>query len=131
MGGGIGELQPGTQGAIRPVVLVVEDEVLVRMVIADKLREAGYVVIEVADAQQALDALAHCFDVRVIVSDIQMPGSLDGRGLAHAVRSAYPAIKIVLTSGHFAQVDSAAHDGFFPKPYDAAQIIRHIGTLID
>jgi CheY-like chemotaxis protein len=54
MGGGIGELQPGTQGAIRPVVLVVEDEVLVRMVIADKLREAGYVVIEVADAQQAL-----------------------------------------------------------------------------
>src|SRR5262249_33604184 len=131
MGGAIGELRPGTEAAIRPVVLLVEDEVLVRMLIADKLREAGYVVIEVANAQQALDALAHCFDVRVIVSDIQMPGSLDGIGLAHAVRSAYPAIKIVLTSGHFTQVDSAAHDGFFPKPYNAAQVIYHIGTLVD
>lgn len=131
MGGAIGQLRPGTEAAIRPVVLLVEDEVLVRMLIADKLREASYVVIEAGDAQQALDALAHCFDVRVIVSDIQMPGPLDGIGLAHAVRSAYPGIKIVLTSGHFSQVEGAAHDGFFPKPYDAAQIIRHIGRLVD
>ena len=74
--------------------------------------------------------LAHRFDVKMVLSDVEMSGSIDGVGLARVVRSAYPAIKIVLTSGRVAAVNDAGHDGFFPKPYDAAQIIRYIRELL-
>jgi PleD family two-component response regulator len=74
---GVGyHLQLAKEGAAGHIILVVEDEVLVRMVIADQLRNAGYTVIEAADAQQALDTLAHGFDVKLVMSDIQM--RLDG-----------------------------------------------------
>jgi two-component system, response regulator PdtaR len=126
-----GELPSRQQAAISPTILVVEDEVLLRMAVADQLRNVGYRVIEVADAQQALDALAHKFDVKLIVSDIQLPGALDGLGLARLVRATHPAIKIVLTSGRFGDADGSECDGFFQKPYDANRLINHIGTLLD
>jgi CheY-like chemotaxis protein len=103
-------------------VLLVEDEVLVRLMIADKLRNAGYTVIEASSAQEALEVLRHTnVAVRVILSDIQMPGALDGVGLARKVRSEYPAIKIVLTSGYLTALDWTDHDGSFPKPYKSGQ----------
>jgi CheY-like chemotaxis protein len=132
-----GRTMVGARGALRPeeaetrcTILVVEDEVLVRMMIADQLRDAGYTVVEAAGADEALNVLAHVFDVKLVLSDIQMPGSMDGVEMARMVRSAYPTMKIVLTSGHSAAVNAAEHDGFFPKPYDAAKIISHIGTLL-
>jgi two-component system, response regulator PdtaR len=128
---GVGyHLQLAKEGAAGHIILVVEDEVLVRMVIADQLRNAGYTVIEAADAQQALDTLAHGFDVKLVVSDIQMPGSMDGIELARVVRSAHPAIKIVLTTGHVEKAVGVEHDGLFGKPYDAAMIIKYIETLL-
>src|SRR5262249_22159457 len=68
-----GGLAPAAE-KIRPTLLVAEDEVLVRMMIADQLRSAGYSVLEAASAQEALDVLAHSFDVKLIFSDIRMPG---------------------------------------------------------
>jgi CheY-like chemotaxis protein len=118
------------QATIWPTILVVEDEVLLRMVISDELRNVGYTVIEVADAQEALDALAHKFDVKLIVSDIQLPGAIGGLELAQLVRASHPAIKIVLTSGRFGD-GGAEHDGFFQKPYDTNQLINHIATLLN
>jgi len=115
---------------IRPTILVAEDEVLLRMMIADQLRSAGYSVVEAASAQEALDVLAHCFDVKLILSDVRMPGSMDGVGLARLVRSEYPGVKVLLTSGHSPAIDAVEHDGFFPKPYDPAQIIIHIKTFV-
>jgi CheY-like chemotaxis protein len=112
-------------------ILVVEDEVLVRMMIADQLRNAGYTVFEVADADQALALLAHTYDVQVVLTDIQMPGSRDGLGLAHIVRCKYPDIKILLTSGHCREVGDIDHDGFFSKPYDVTKIVSHIETFFD
>jgi CheY-like chemotaxis protein len=113
-------------------ILLVEDEVLVRMMIADQLRDAGFMVVEASNADEALDVLLHKNrDVRVILSDIQMPGIMDGLALAREVRSQYPGIKIVLTSGHLASPRGAAYDGFFSKPYDPAAIIRYIKTLLD
>jgi two-component system, response regulator PdtaR len=124
-------LKPNQETVVRPTILVVEDEVLLRMVIADGLREAGYRVIEAANAEQALDALDHSFDVRLILTDVQMPGSLDGVGLARIVRCAFPTIKIVLTSGRFGEVKGAEHDAFFAKPFDPIEVVEHIATLID
>jgi two-component system, response regulator PdtaR len=128
---GVGDhLQLAKEVEADHIILVVEDEVLVRMVIADQLRDAGYTVIEAADAQQALDTLAHGFAVKLVVSDIEMPGSMDGVQLARVVRSAHPAIKIVLTTGHVERAAGGEHYGLFGKPYDAATIIKYIDTLL-
>jgi two-component system, response regulator PdtaR len=124
-------LTPGQEAKPAPTtILVVEDEVLVRMLIADQLRNAGYSVIEAADADEALALLAHT-NVNVVLSDVQMPGSLDGAGLARILRSKYPALKILLTSGHSAGVDAVEHDGFFAKPYNVAEIMNRIEALLD
>jgi two-component system, response regulator PdtaR len=125
-----GEQHPETQA--EATILLVEDEVLVRMMMADKLRDAGYMVVEASSADEALQVLRHNgVDVRLIVSDVRMPGVVDGLGLAREVRSHYPQIKIVLTSAHLPKSDWTEHDGFFPKPYDPATIVRHIKTLLD
>jgi two-component system, response regulator PdtaR len=113
-------------------ILLVEDEVLVRMTLADQLRGAGYRVLEASNANEALDLLRDRSQaVRLLLSDIQMPGKRDGLELALAVRFQYPDIKIVLTS---AQSFSTSHwadtDGFFPKPYDAKRLIEHIKMLL-
>ncbi len=131
MGGACEKTHPRDQPKVGSTVLIVEDEVLVRMMIADSLRGAGYRVLEASNAREALEVLRHTSNVNLVFSDIRMPGSMDGIGFARAVRSEYPVIKIVLTSGHLAAVNWAEHDGYFPKPYDLAKIITHIKTLLD
>jgi two-component system, response regulator PdtaR len=130
MVGARGNLQLEERAKISRTILVVEDEILVRMVISDKLREAGYTVVEAAGSEEALNVLAQ-LDVKLILSDVQMPGSMDGIGLARVVRSAYPAVKIVLTSGHVDAIRGAEHEGFFSKPCNVAEVIGHIETLLD
>jgi two-component system, response regulator PdtaR len=132
MTGARGQLLQPNETEAQDAVLVVEDEVLVRMLIADELRTAGYAVIEASNAQEALDLLRHdIFGVSLILSDIRMPGDLDGLGLARIVRSEYPMIKIVLTSGHLMVRGEVENDGFFAKPYDAVLLINHIKMLLD
>jgi CheY-like chemotaxis protein len=121
----------GVQASDIHTVLVVEDEVLVRLMIAEELRSAGFQVIEAADADEALAVLAHIADVSVIFSDVRMPGSMDGLELAKKVRADFPEIRIVLASGNVAAVTSVDHDGFFLKPYETDQIINLIKTLVD
>jgi CheY-like chemotaxis protein len=117
-------------GLFQATILLVEDEVLVRMSLAEQLRNAGYVVLEASNADEALDLLQG-HRVGVVLSDIRMPGRLDGVELAHAIRMRHPEIKIVLAS---AQSFSASHwsnyDGFFPKPYDARRLIEHVKMLL-
>jgi two-component system, response regulator PdtaR len=125
-----GDPYPQRVGYERGTVLVVEDEVLERMAIADRLRQASYEVVEAGNAREAIEILRHNSDVKVIVSDIGMPGSIDGLGLARLAKSEYPDIKVVLASGHLASIDWVEHDGYFRKPYDARDVIRHIKTLI-
>jgi two-component system, response regulator PdtaR len=125
-----GDPYPRGESCARGTILVVEDEVLERMAIADRLRQANYEVVEAGNAHEALEILRHGAEVKLIISDIGMPGSIDGVGLARLARSEYPDIKIILASGHLASIDRAAHDGYFRKPYDARDVIRHIKALI-
>jgi CheY-like chemotaxis protein len=123
---------PRNEMEARDAILVVEDEVLVRMVIADQLRNAGFTVIEASDAQEALDVLRlNSGGVRLVLSDVRMPGAIDGGALARIVRSRYPMIKIVLTSGHVSEFSGLEHDGLFRKPYAETQVINHIKALLD
>jgi CheY-like chemotaxis protein len=106
------------------VVLIVEDEFLLRLDAADMIREAGFEVAEAANADQAIEILEGRPDITVIFTDIQMPGSMDGLRLARAVRGRWPPIKIVATSGRvgLGAMDLPEGGRFLLKPYSPTQI---------
>jgi CheY-like chemotaxis protein len=114
----------GLSAASRPVVLIVEDEFLLRMDAVDMIRAAGFEAVEAANADQAIEILESRLDITVVFTDIQMPGSMDGLKLAQAVRGRWPPIKIVATSGHVHVTETDLPDGgrFLPKPYSPHQI---------
>ena len=109
-----------------PVVLVVEDVVLVRMVVAAYLREGGFQVVEAAGADEAIRVL-RAVAVDVVFSDVRMPGATDGHGLAEWVRENKPQVKIVLGSG----VESEIKDeSILQKPYDQGELLRRIRAAL-
>jgi CheY-like chemotaxis protein len=107
-----------------PVVLIVEDEFLLRSHAVDMIAGAGFEVVEAANADEAIEILEARRDIAVVFTDIQMPGSMDGLKLARAVRGRWPPIKIVATSGQFdaATIDLPEGGRFLPKPYSPGQI---------
>ena len=115
----------------RPVVLVVEDEFLIRMHAAEMIADAGFDVVEAANADEAIVILEDRLDITVVFTDIQMPGSMDGLKLAAAVRGRWPPIKIVATSGfvNVRQDDLPEGGRFLPKPYSPEQIVRTLREL--
>src|ERR1700730_7179482 len=87
------------------VVLVVEDEMLLRMRAVDMVEDAGYTSVEAVDADEAVAILESRSDIALMFTDIQMPGSMDGLKLAHTVRERWPPIKIILASGQLKPAD--------------------------
>ena len=81
------------------VVLVVEDEMLLRMRAVDIVEDAGFTSVEAVDADEAVAILESRSDIAMVFTDIQMPGSMDGLQLAHIVHKRWPPIKIILVSG--------------------------------
>jgi CheY-like chemotaxis protein len=115
------------------VVLLVEDEALVRMMAADLLREeGGFKVVEVVNADEALTILEATADVRALVTDVEMPGSLDGFTLARVVKQAWPQVGIVVTSGRMAPGPNELPSGalFIPKPYRLADLVAAVRTVL-
>ena len=116
----------------RPVVLVVEDEPLLRMDAIEAIDAAGFDVVEAAGADEAIAILEQRSDIRLIFTDIQMPGSMDGLKLAAAVRDRRPPIMIVATSGRvqLRPGDLPVGSCFLPKPYSPAEITNTLRQLI-
>ena len=115
------------------VVLVVEDEPLVRMYAVDVLEDAGLTVVEAATADEALGILEERTDIAILFTDVKMPGSLDGFGLARVVHERWPKIMILITSGHFRPDENrvVAPGSFIPKPYPPAKVVATIRDLAD
>ena len=115
----------------RPVVLIVEDELLLRIDAAEMIKAAGFEVVEAANADQAIGVLEARRDITVVFTDIQMPGSMDGLKLARAVRGRWPPIKIIATSGrlHVGEMDLPEGGRFLPKPYSHAEVARVLREL--
>ncbi len=113
-------------------VLVVEDEFLIRMDIADQLSNEGYRVFEAANADQAVRLLETEPSIRILFTDIDMPGSMDGLKLAAAVRHRWPPVKIVITSGHRIVEVTDIPDGsvFYPKPYHHEAVVASFRQLL-
>jgi CheY-like chemotaxis protein len=124
----------GSAATPPPTVLVVADEVLVRLALSDYLRECGYNVLEASDAREAIEIMTSEALVDIAFSDITMPGSLDGFGLAQWIRRERPDIKVVLTSGVARSARAAAElceDGpMLAKPYEHADLERRIRALL-
>ncbi|MGH6711042.1 MAG: response regulator [Bradyrhizobium sp.] len=113
-------------------VLVVEDEAILRLHALDIVEEAGFTAIEARNADEAIAILENRSDIALLFTDVNMPGSMDGLKLAHAVRNRWPPIKIVVVSGRV-QLDQNAlpsDSRFFGKPFEAQKMIGQLRDLI-
>ena len=115
-----------------PVVLVVEDEMILRMRAVDIVEDAGFVPVEAVNADEAIGILESRDDISLLFTDVQMPGSMDGLKLAHAAHVRWPHIKIVLVSGQIAVTDEDKPDDsrFFPKPLEIQQMVLELQEMI-
>jgi CheY-like chemotaxis protein len=114
-----------------PAALVVEDEVIVRLHIADIVEGAGFTAVEAFNADEAIDLLTSRSDIRIVITDVNMPGAMDGLKLAHAVRDRWRPVEIIVMSGKSRpnDADLPARGMFFSKPVDEAllrQALRNI-----
>ena len=111
-------------------VLVVEDEPLLLLMAGDIVEDAGLKPIFARGADEAIHILESRDDVRIVFTDVRMPGSMDGVRLARAVRDRWPPIKLIVVSGHLLS-DPQLPDGalFFRKPYSSDQIISTLREL--
>jgi len=114
-------------------VLVVEDEALVRMVAADALSECGIMAWEAADADEALEVLDRHPRIGLLFTDVDMPGPMNGLGLAHEVSSARPDVELIVTSGAVSVPDDALPDNgtFLPKPYRTNRLVDLVMRKLD
>ena len=114
-----------------PVVLIVEDEFLLRMDAVDMIAAAGFEAVEAANADEAIKILEARRDITVVFTDIQMPGSMDGLKLARAVRGRWPPIKIVATSAlNVREIELPEGGRFLPKPYSPLQVTGVLRELM-
>jgi two-component system, response regulator PdtaR len=119
-------------GNKRVAVLVVEDEHLIRMDTASSLESLGFTVYEAANAADAIRCLEVHNEIRLIFTDVNMPGSMDGVALAHYVRTRWPPVKIMVTSGYKRIPDSDLPTAalFVAKPYYPKNIANQMSELI-
>src|SRR3984893_3514157 len=113
-------------------VLVVEDEMVLRMRAVDIVEDAGFCPVEAVNADQAISILESRSDISLLFTDIQMPGSMDGLKLAHAVHDRWPAVKIILVSGQVTPTDAEkpADSRFFGKPLGVEKMIGELQAMV-
>jgi two-component system, response regulator PdtaR len=117
----------------RPVVLVVEDDFLLRMDAVDIVKDAGFEAEEAANADEAIAIIETHPNIHVVFTDVQMPGTMDGLKLARFVKDRWPPIKIVATSGRIKISEEDLPEGsiFVPKPYSPTQIVNTLRELLE
>jgi two-component system, response regulator PdtaR len=119
---------PSDKGSIRSVILIVEDETLPRLYLGEVLERAGYQVVSAANADEAIEILESRDDIRAIITDINMPGSMDGLRLAAAVKDRWPSIKIIIATGKEAprREEMPEDSQFLPKPYAPDRVLAAV-----
>ncbi|MFS2154626.1 response regulator [Rhizobium sp. Rhizsp42] len=116
---------------MRDIVLVVDDEPLVRMLAVEVAQEAGFEVLEASNADEAVILLETVPGIRILMTDVDMPGSMDGLKLAAAVRDRWPPVEIIVVSGmqrpRIHELPERAI--FFDKPYDIAKMVMQLQKM--
>jgi CheY-like chemotaxis protein len=115
----------GTQNLENASILVVDDEALIRMDVMYILEDAGYSVMEASSADEAIVMLERFPGIDAVLTDINMPGTMDGLELSHTIRDRWPLIGLVITSGRFAGKSAQIPAGvqFISKPYTHYEIV--------
>ena len=115
----------------KPIVLVVEDEPLLRLFATDMIEDAGFEVIDVPDSAAAIAILERRTDIRIVFTDVDMPGGIDGIKLAACIRDRWPPIEIIITSGKAwpTGVKPPERSVFFSKPYRQDRVIDTIRRM--
>lgn len=118
--------------AVEPTIMVVEDDVLIRLMIADELRQKAYTVIEAATGDEALAMLNSAIRIDLVLTDVNMPGKTDGLALAKHLRNEHRMTKIVLLSGEqlVSRDDTWIANAFFPKPCNMPTLLAFIDSLL-
>jgi DNA-binding NtrC family response regulator len=116
----------------RTTVLVVEDEVLIRLDIVFALEDAGFDVLEASNVAEAVEVMTEHPEIRAVFTDVDMPGSMDGLKLAAVVFARWPQTKIIVTSGHrkVTAADIPASSRFFSKPYNPSTIVANLSEML-
>jgi CheY-like chemotaxis protein len=115
----------------RPTVLLVEDEVLIRLMLADELRSQGLQVLEASNADEALTVLQSSLPVHLLFTDIRMPGRMDGVELAKVAHARFPQIKSIIGSSGRPEQSIDFADAFLAKPYDLRELADQVRRLLD
>jgi CheY-like chemotaxis protein len=115
-----------------PVILIVEDDPLLRMLAIEFVKDAGFETLEAGDADQAIAILESCGEVAVLFTDVDMPGSMDGLKLARLASERWPAMDILVASGHvrLRQSELPPDGRFLGKPYSAAAMVAELHAFI-
>lgn len=113
-------------------ILIVEDEILIRMSAVATLEDAGFIILEAGSAAEAIEILAANTSIDVMMTDVRMPGAMDGLGLVALVHRHHPDIRAIVVSGNTSAEDAcnAGAIGFLPKPYMAHSLVRAINDLL-
>lgn len=114
------------------LILVVDDEALVRMNAVDLLEDAGHQVIEAANADEAILILEKRADIEIVFSDVSMPGSMDGIRLLQVIRDRWPPIRLILASGKDLPTGARLPEGsvFIPKPYNSGDVTGALARVV-
>lgn len=114
------------------IVLVVEDEPLIRMEIVDDLADRGFSVLEATNSREAIQLLIQHPEIQILFTDVDMPGGMDGLMLAATVRDRWPPIKIIVTSGHRKVTldDIPGESRFFSKPHRPEEVAQAMREMV-
>jgi CheY-like chemotaxis protein len=124
------DVLPGSGEGRTPVILLVEDDVLIRFATAEMLRDEGYAVLEAVDATEALALLETGHPLDLVLSDVRMPGDMDGVALTYAMKTLRPNLPMVLVSSHLPPDCQHAGDDFLAKPYGPSQLFELVQKLV-
>lgn len=116
----------------KPVILVVEDDPIIRMVAAHFVADAGFEALEAASADEAIRILERRSDVHLVFTDVEMPGTIDGLKLAHYIRDRWPPVRLIVASGKALLDESHLPSGarFFPKPYSESALVGAMTEML-
>jgi CheY-like chemotaxis protein len=112
------------------IILIIEDEVLIRMLMAEALRDEGYRIVEAASADEGMEILQSGQAIDCIITDVRMPGQIDGLQLAAVSKRLQPNRPVIIVSGHLTAQDVSRVDAFVPKPYTYVHLLSVVNQLI-
>jgi CheY-like chemotaxis protein len=125
-----GELIPGPGFEHRPVIMLVEDEVLVRLACSELLRDENYTVLEAADAAEALQLFESGHPVDLVITDVRMPGEMDGLALTAELKGKRPYLPVLIVSAYPGENPAHVANAFLSKPYMPSELLETVSDLM-